>query len=191
MKKTTLIFTIVGISILFFCSAFLNDNNTDLCKSFINSLNERKTDEAAKFCNDSLKVKFNYSNSIKKKVDFFNYLKNRANLKSQIIIDSSIIITNKIVIYSKNTNSFNQYLKLHSLPLKYSFSVVENLITEINIDSLKGYNDSLRINDKRWLYFEKWSASKHEGLNLYYVKLQYPDSLLTLAKEFYQSAVKK
>ncbi len=191
MKKTSLIIAIFWISILIICSAYLTDNNNDLCKSFINSLNEGKTDEAAKFCSDSIKIKFNYNNSIKNKIDFFSYLKKRASLKSKIIIDSLITINNKILIYSKNTNSFNQYLKLHALPLKYSFSVEENQITEINIDSLKGYNDSLRINDRRWLYFEKWTVSKHEGLNLYYVKLQYPDSLLMLAKEFYLSAIKK
>ena len=191
MNKKLGLILFSAISALIFCSSTLFDNDTDLCKSFVQLLNNQKSEDAKVLCSDSLKVNYKYSNITKRRVEFFTYLRKNEKLNQQLLIDSTQINNGKVNVYCKSRNNFNQYLKLHQLPIRYSFLVKNNLIYEINIDSLKGYNDSLKINDRRWLFFEKWIKTTHQSINLYYIKLQYPDSLTTLAKEFYDSAVKK
>jgi len=191
MKSKSIFLILSLFIILFFSAANLLDIETELCSNFVHFLNNRKLEDASKLCSDSLKVNFKYSNTLKNKTTFFSYLTKRASVNQQLFIDSTININGEIIVYTKYSNAFNQYLKLHKLPLKYSFTTNNNLINELIIDSLKGYNDSLRVNDKRWSNFEKWTTLKHNGINITYIKLQYPDSLIVLAKEFYNSEVKK
>jgi hypothetical protein len=186
--KFRIYFILISVWLLL---SFQTNTDSEQAKLFIQLLNTGKFEEAEKLTSPDFNVNFRHSGGVKTKKYFFDRCVKNASLKQFTIIDSVVNKDNRIIILGKDKSLLTDYLKLHLLPLRYTFLSNGTSINQLTIDSLPGYNDSLKINDRRWAYFERWSKVKHPDINLYYLKMQYNDSLLSLAKEFYQTIVKK
>ena len=188
-RKKILLPVLFAASIII-SSSFIQQDLLSIAKHFLQLLNEDKFEEASKQTTDNFKVTYLYSGVEKSKISFFSKSKTRTGLHPLTIIDSSKTAADKITFYVHSTSDLNTYVHLPVLRYSYTFSFSGDTIQTLRIDSMPGYNDSLKVNDRRWNYFERWAQIKYPGINITYIKLQYSDSLAGLIRS-YDAELKK
>jgi hypothetical protein len=182
LRKVIIPVTCITLSCLF-CS-FAQTDFQAIALNFVKLLNEGKFEDAAQKTTTDFKVNFRYAGGEKSKDSYFFKSRAKTSLHSVTTIDSSRMITDKAVLYVHTSSDLNTYVHLPVLRYRYAFSFSGDTIKSLLIDSMPGYNDSLRINDKRWNYFERWAQSRYPGINITYIKLQYSDSLSGLIRSY-------
>lgn len=181
-KKVLLLFS-MAVSIIIF-SSFVEKDFLAIAKNFLQLLNEDKFDDAAKLTTSDFKVNYLYTGGEKSKISFFSKSKMKTGLHPVTIADSSKVNSEKIILYVHSTSDLNTYAHLPVMRYRYTFSFASDSIKSLSIDSMPGYNDSLKVNDRRWKYFERWAQVKYPGINITYIKLQYSDSLAGLIRNY-------
>jgi hypothetical protein len=188
VSKRIIVLFILFIPLVVFTQ---DESKRQIAISFVNAVNDKRFVEAESLTIDSFIVKTIYGGKDRKKDAYFISIKNKSALNQVLKVDSSSFKDKYVRLYVTSSSDFVKYIGVPELPLTYTFLFENEKISELQIDSLRGFNTLMAKNDRRWNAFENWAKIQYPGTNVTYIKLQYPDSLSKLIRQYHTVVNKK
>lgn len=183
MKIQSTLPIIIIVSCILFPS-FTPLGQNEIILTFIKHLNDGDTDKAELLTTNDFSAQYQHPGTLRTRYDYFKRLKSKQGARQILTVESISGQDDKFDLKISTGSELNKYLKIPDIRYSYIVYMKDELISKLEIDTLPGYNSVMKVNDVQWKKFEQWASVRYPQVRVYYLKLQYGDSLLNLARQY-------
>jgi Mg2+/Co2+ transporter CorC len=157
MRQTIIIILTFGI--VAGLVALKNQSNTDVAQNYFNAYNAKDTAQLSSLLDPSFTIKSPFA-EIKKK-EFLTALNNIKQINENLTYDNLQEKDNTVSTMVTQTNDYLKYLGAGAQKTKYNFTIQNDKIKSINVDTLMGQSASNDVIIKNSEQFMGWLTNKY------------------------------